>query len=160
MSRVLAAFCLLPPAGACVGCNVSVNAPRPPGGAGDAPITVSAARLAQDFHDDRSGRYAMKVLEVSGIVSRLERPQAFEMEPGPDDPTDSVVFLVPVTDRGGAKKEYVIRCLLRPRLTPAERQAAGLAKGKEVTLRGQILAIDLNNPQASLQNCVLVGVAR
>ena len=123
-------------------------------------MAVSAKQLAQDFQDGRSDRYTGKTLEVSGVVSRLERPQGFEMEPGPDDVTANVVFLIPVTDRQGAQKEYRIRCVLKPQLTAAQRQAAGLTKGKEVTLRGQILAIDLNNPQASLQNCTLVGAAR
>jgi hypothetical protein len=123
-------------------------------------VAIAATRLVQDFHDGFSGKYNFKTLEVTGVVARLERPHAFEQEPGPDDLTESVVFLVPVTDRKGEKKEYVLRCLMRPQITPAQRQAAGLARGKEVTLRGQILAIDLNHPQASLQNCTLVGAAR
>jgi hypothetical protein len=157
MTRVRTAFCLALLAGAPVACNFSFNVGAPPG---DAPVAVSAAQLAQEFHDGGSGRYARKTLEVSGVVGRLECPRGFHMEPGPEDVTSSVVFLVPVTDKQGAKKEYMIRCLLRPHLTPAQRQAAGLAKGKEVTLRGQTLAVDLNNPQGSLQNCTLVGAAR
>src|SRR5262249_36979645 len=63
-------------------------------------------------------------------------------------------FLLVWTITGPRKAESVEY----PRLWRGDNDesAAGLEKGKEVTLRGQILAVDLNNPQASLQNCVLV----
>ena len=139
-----------------VACGVKVNPPPP---AGPGVVVISAAQLAQEFYDGTAGRtYGLQTLEVSGVVTRLEKPNAWEKEPGPDDATDSVVFVIPVTHKTtGQKADYVIRCLLQPQVSAEQRKALGLAGGKPVVLRGQILASDLNKPQASLQKCTIVS---
>jgi hypothetical protein len=123
---------------------------------------VTADQLAQEFFDNAQGtgaKYGLQMVQVSGTVGRLEKPKAWETEPGPDDPTDAVVFLIPVTNKQGVKKTFTLRCLLKPPLPAAERKKLGLQTGKPVTLRGQMLAADLNNPQASMQNCTVVSAA-
>src|SRR5262249_43927028 len=139
--------------------------PPPPGGPNPglvgAPINVTADQLAQEHFDNPGGpgrRYGLQTLQVSGTVGRLEKPQAWEKEPGPDDLTDAVVFLIPVTNKQtGVKKQFTLRCLLKPQLPADQRKALGLQTGKPVTLRGQLLAADMNNPQASMQKCTVIS---
>jgi hypothetical protein len=158
MRRIPTALCLAFLSATFLACAVRVSPPSasPPAGA---PVALSARQLAQELYDDTSGtsrRYAGQFLQVEGVVSALERPSSFQ-EPGPQDPTGSILFKVPVTGKKtSATKEYVIRCMLEPPLSPEQRKAAGLAPGKTVTLRGRILAADLSNPQAGLDKCTLV----
>jgi len=163
MRRILTALSITALAVVFVACGVKVNPPPPPGAGGGPgagkPVVISAAQLAQEFYDNVAGaKYQLQPLEVSGVVTRLEKPNAWEKEPGPDDATDSVVFIIPVTNKATKQQvNYTIRCLLQPQVSAEQRKALGLASGKPVVLRGKILASDLNNPQASLQQCTIVS---
>ena len=57
------------------------------------------------------------------------------------------------------KKTFTLRCLPNPPLPADQRKALGLQTGKPVTLRGQLLAAHVNNPQASMQKCTIVSAA-
>lgn len=143
-----------------VACGARVNRTIPPAAQNQgAAVKITAEQLAQEFSDGTAGAtYGLQMLELTGTATRLEKPKAWEVEPGPDDFTDAVVFIVPVTHKETGKKvDYVIRCGLQPQVSPADRKAVGLEKGKKVVLRGKILAADLNNPQASLQGCTIVS---
>ncbi len=134
--------------------------PAPPQGpqTDGTPVFLSAKQLGQELYDDPTGtcsRYAFRDLHVEGVVGRLVRPKDSK-EAGPQDFIRTLVFLVPVTDRKTSEtKEYAILCAMGPYVTPAQREAAGLAKGKPIAIRGRIFAVSPASPQASLNACVL-----
>jgi hypothetical protein len=134
----------------------------PPAPAGQPTLEVTAAQLAQDFTDDQkaaNSRYAAKTLVMSGTVARLTKPGRYDLDPGPDDDVDMILFFVPVTDKKtGAQSQYEVRCQFQPSLPAEQRKSLGLEKGKQVVLSAQCQTVSLNQPVAGFGNCKVVRV--
>jgi hypothetical protein len=161
MPRALTALCLAVLAVAFVACGVRVGQP-PATGAGQPTVEVTAAQLAQDFTDDfetANARYVSATLVISGTVGRLTKPRRYDLEPGPDDDVEMVLFLVPVTNKTtGGQAQYEVRCQFRPSLPAEQRRSLGLEKGKRATLRGRYEVGYRDKPLAAIGNCTVVSV--
>jgi hypothetical protein len=159
MCRVLTALCLAGLALTFVACGV-----RPPPAPGDSQPTVevTAAQLAQEFTDDQpaaSQRYVQKTLVITGTVGRLTKPGRYDLDPGPDDDVDMILFFVTVTNsKTGEQVQSELRCQFRPNLPAARRRSLGLEKGKQVTLRGRYEVAHLDRPVVGFGNCTLERV--
>jgi hypothetical protein len=145
-----------------VACGARVGPPAGPAPAGQATLEVTAAQLAQDFTNDQkaaSARYMAKTVLISGTVARLTKPGRYDLDPGPDDDVDTVLFFVPVTDRkAGGQTQYEVRCQFQPSLPAEQRKSLGLEKGKQVVLSAQCQTVSLDHPVAGLGNCKVVRV--
>jgi hypothetical protein len=140
-----------------VACGARVG--PPPGPAANQPtLEVTAAQLAQDFTDDQkaaSSRYMTKTLLISGTVARLTKPSRYDLDPGPDDDVDMVLFFVPVRDK---KTQYEVRCQFQPSLPAEQRKSLGLEKGKQVVLSAQCQTLSLDQPVVGFGNTKVVRV--
>ncbi len=156
MGRVLTAVFLAVLGLTFVACGGRVG--PPPGPAGQPTLEVTAAQLAQDFTDDHKAagsRYMAKTFLISGTVTRLTKPGRYDLDPGPEDDVDMILFFVPVTDK---KTQYEIRCQFQPSLPAAQRKSLGLEKGKQVTLSAQCQTLSLDQPVAGFGNTKVVRV--
>jgi hypothetical protein len=163
MRRVVAVFCLAVLAVMFVACAGGSPPPAPGSGGGKPIIKVTAVQLAQDLTDskgDLSTRYGSNPLEITGTVSRLTKPGRYDLDPGPDDDVEMILFIVQVTDKvTGGQTPYELRCVFRPSLTAEQRKSLGLEKGKQVTLRGWYEVGYRDQPLAGIGNCTIVNVS-
>ncbi len=135
---------------------------KPDGGRGAAPdggqpakadVNVSAEALAKDLLTDNrtmSTKYGngLLLVEVEGTVA--------EVTPRPDGTVQTIVFKPEVMEgprRGGTKRVVPVWCNFSPLLTAS--QAANVAVGKKVKVRGKVTGWDPNGKQATLSDCTL-----
>jgi hypothetical protein len=160
MRRVLSAVFLAVLGLTFVACGARVGPAPGPAPGGQPTLEVTAAQLAQDFTDDQkaaSARYMAKTFLMSGTVARLTRPGRYDLDPGPDDDVDMILFFVPVRDK---KTQYEVRCQFQPSLPAEQRKALGLEKGKQVVLSAQCQSVSLDQPVAGFGNCKVVRVSQ
>jgi hypothetical protein len=123
------------------------------------PIVISAQQLAQEFYDDANGttyRYNRKKLEVKGVVHEQRLPNGLT-NTAPGNDLGGITFRVQVTDKKTqAKSDKNISFNFRNIIKPENAKATLVEKGKTVTLRAQVIGVDLGLRQASLNNAVIV----
>jgi hypothetical protein len=163
MRRVLTALFLAVLGLTFVACGARVGPPPGPPPGGQPALEVTAARLAQDFADDQkaaNSRYMAKTFLISGTVARLTRPSRYDLDPGPDDDVDMILFFVPVTNKKtGEQVRYEVRCQFQPSLPAGQRKSLGLEKGKQVVLNAQCQSLSLDQPVVGFGNCKVVRVS-
>ena len=138
----------------------AVARPKPTATKTEQPLVVDAKTFAQEVYNDTTGkalgRFAAKTLEVEGVVAACEKWDGGLVKDA-KDAIGIIEFVVPVTDsRKGGTKEYKIKCRFKAPVQPEDARFAGLGKGKAVTIRGRLTDANAGQPDATLNECVVV----
>jgi hypothetical protein len=112
-------------------------------------VVVSPETLAQELTDDIVKNYPRyykaDALQIKGVIHKRAEDKGMIVR---------IDFQVPVRLKGDKKDDFVIFCGLKDRVSLKGKEAADLAVGKTVTIRGKLTAG--GNGQATLYQCEIV----
>ena len=112
-------------------------------------VVVSPETLAQELTDDVVKNYPRYykagALQIKGVIHKRAEDKGMIVR---------IDFQVPVKLKGDKKDDFVIFCGLKDKVSLKDKEAADLAVGKAVTIRGKLTAG--GNGQATLYQCEIV----